>query len=228
MANLRRFNLDSTVRWSVVKSLLVSSAILMFSLTIAIAIVSDMPSGGPSFSGDSMFGAAVLALAIIWPGWVALSSFRTMTNPRGHKVFSRMSQRGLLDQMVEEVENQVREGGHKIGSFIFTPNYLIDTTHVAVERYSELVWIYKKQTRHSVNFIPTGSTYEVVIHSNDGAQRMTAGSLKVVDQVLGTLAQNCPWIVTGYSAQLVDLWNRSRGDFVAEVEARFQAHQATT
>lgn len=86
--------------------------------------------------------------------------------------------------------------------------------------YTDLIWIYKKQTKHSVNFIPTGTTYEVVIHLRDGSETTQSAGAEAVDQALATLAQNCPWIVAGYSEELRKLWSKSPNEFIAQVDAR--------
>lgn len=223
---MAHFNVESAVRWSSLKGTigwgLATGVVMIFLVGGGAELFAGLKQG----DGASIVGTLVLGLLFALFGWLAYGSFSTLTNPRSHSIYAKMATLGLVDTIVADLEKQVRESGQKLGSFIFTPKYLVDSSSVALLLYTDLIWIYKKQTRHSVNFIPTGSTYEVIMHTRDGAERTMSASCKVVDQVLQTLAGGCPWIVAGYSDQLKNLWSSSKVDFIAEVDARRQEFEA--
>ncbi len=219
------FNVDSAVRWSSLKGTIGWGLATGVVLMILISGGPDLFQGLKQGDGGSIVGTLVLGLLFALFGWLTTSAVSILNNPRSHSIYTKMASIGPVDTIVADLEKQVRETGQKMGSFIFTPNYLVNASAVELHQYTDLVWIYKKQTRHSVNFIPTGSTYEVIMHTRDGKEHTMQASCAVVDQVLQTLARGCPWIVAGYSDQLRNLWSRTRGDFIAEVDARRQQYE---
>jgi len=190
--------------------------------------IHDLATGVINGDVATMGGAGALALLGLVCGVFIWAGHGDQTNPRGHAVFKKIASMGPLDQKVAEVETQVRESGQQIGNFVFTPNYLLDVNGIEVFLYTELIWIYKKQTKHSVNFIPTGTTYEVIMNLRDGREKTMSGAAKVVEHILHTLAVGCPWIVAGYSKELDATWTRKRKDFIADVDARRQAYNEIT
>ena len=227
MANLKGFNVEAAVRWSGLKTAVGWGIGTCLMILMIVAWLSDLGTQGlGEIDFGFCFGALAVGIFTFVCGWMTFSGIKLMNNPRSHGIYAKLAAMGQVETMVADVEKQVRDCGQQLGSFVFTPNYLLDHGNLVLMEYTDLMWIYKKQTRHSVNFIPTGSTYEVIIHTRDGKERNMSASCKVVEQVLRTLAQGCPWIVAGYSEQLRNLWTRSTGDFIAEVDARRMAYEA--
>jgi hypothetical protein len=102
-----------------------------------------------------------------------------------------------------------------------TDKYLIHRTLFTFDllRLSDLLWVYKRVTRHSVNFIPTGKTYVGVLACYGGTAEVR-GSEKKVDSVLNFAAQRVPWAVFGFSEELSKLFSRKTHDFCSAVEQR--------
>jgi len=89
----------------------------------------------------------------------------------------------------------------------------------------ELVWVYKKVTRHYHNFIPTGKTYSLVINDARGwsMDALDGGSETAVDRLIEKLATGVPWAVFGYSDELKRIWSENTAGFVAAVQERRNA-----
>ena len=87
------------------------------------------------------------------------------------------------------------------------------------------MWGYKKITKHSVNFIPTGKTYEAIVKCY-GGDAMISGKEARVNEVLHLVQQRAPWAVIGYSADLAGIWKKQQDEFLRQVEQRRQEWQA--
>ena len=85
---------------------------------------------------------------------------------------------------------------------------------------SDVMWVHKKRTKHSVNFIPTGSTYGAVIWTRDGRMLEVAASEHVVDEYLHAMLAAAPWILAGYDEQLLGAWTHQRPAVIAAVDQR--------
>lgn len=226
-SELEDFNLDNAIRANAKSSLGCSVLVVAVGLYF---LVPDLASVARSvLKGDwaTGIGAGVAALVIFGFGCLGYSSYGDLNDPRRHEIYTRLAVLGPVDEKAADLEKQVRESGQKIGGFIFTPDYLLQLSSLDLRTYTDLVWIYKKQTKHSVNFIPTGTTYEVVIHLRNGNETTQSGDAVAVDQVLTTLADNCPWIVAGYTEELSKLWSKSQAEFIAQVDARRAQFEAS-
>ncbi len=93
--------------------------------------------------------------------------------------------------------------------------------HFNVLRVEDLLWAYKKVTKHSINLIPTGKTYQAVVQAYGGAAELP-GSQKKVDELLQEFAKRAPWAIVGFSAEIQQLWTKQNRDFCAAVEERRQ------
>ena len=84
---------------------------------------------------------------------------------------------------------------------------------------SDLLWAYKKVTKHSVNFIPTGKTYSGILVCYGGTAEVT-GREANVDALLTYAAERAPWAALGYSDDRNKLFKQKPQDFCAAVEQR--------
>jgi hypothetical protein len=90
-----------------------------------------------------------------------------------------------------------------------------------VLRFHDVLWAYKKITRHSINFIPTGKTYEAIVACYGGTATI-GGKEKQVNELLNFIQQRAPWAIYGFSDQLAATFNKHNADFARGVEQRRQ------
>jgi len=113
-------------------------------------------------------------------------------------------------------------GGWRLGD-----TYLIRSRFFSFDllRLRDLIWGYKKVTKHSVNFIPTGKTYQAILHCYGGNAAVPAKEARV-NEVLQFAQQRAPWAVFGFSDQLAKIWSKEQVEFLKQVEVRRQEWQA--
>src|SRR5262245_27388986 len=113
-------------------------------------------------------------------------------------------------------------GGQVFGKAKLTPHWIAVSQPFGTRmtRLDNLAWTYKKVTSHSVTFIPTGKTYELILWPSKGSMYQASGKEEQVDQLLVAIAERAPWVIAGFSAELEHAWKKDRKGFLAAVEER--------
>lgn len=170
-------------------------------------------------------GYIVLAIAVAFLAlflWQALPAWRAWRNPDSHPLAKRIAGWGNPLVVAAEAEREYQQpylkagGGWRLGN-----KYLVQSGFFGIDvvRVHDVLWAYKKITKHSVNFIPTGKSYEAVVNCY-GRTATIPGKETSVDQVLLYLQSQAPWAVHGFSDELQKAWTKNQVEFVAAVEER--------
>jgi hypothetical protein len=125
------------------------------------------------------------------------------------------------------VEREVASPRFQGGGWMMTDSYLVRSTFFGFDvlRLSDLIWGFKRVTKHSVNFIPTGKTYAAEFRCY-GGNALLPNNEKTVDAALRYAAESVPWAVVGFSPDLQKLWDTKQSDFCAAVEGRRRTRPA--
>jgi hypothetical protein len=172
--------------------------------------------------GYIVIGVAIVFLLLFV--WQALPAWRGWRNPDGHPVAQRIAKWGDPIGVAAEAEHEYAnalirgKGGWRLGN-----KFLARTSFFSFNLYrmQDVLWAHKKITKHSVNFIPTGKSYEAIVYCYGGAATI-GGNEKKVNEILNFVQQRAPWAIHGYSAELAALFNKNRASFVNSVEQRRQ------
>ncbi len=166
-------------------------------------------------------GALILGLMLLMSG---LPAWRHLRDPATHPLMKRMKSWEDPADAAREVEGAARTPRYKGSGWKLTDGFLIQSTFFSfdVQRLSDLVWAYKKVTKHSINFVPTGKTYEVVLAFH-GTTFGIKTSEAAVDEILSFASQKAPWASLGFSQGLQHLFAGRPQEFYAAVEQRKRA-----
>ena len=165
------------------------------------------------------FGAAlVLAVLLVKFG---LPAWRYARDVSSHPVVKRVAAWGDPLATAVDARREVASPRYKGGGWRVTDKFLIRRAPFAFDllRLSDLLWAYKKVTKHSVNFIPTGKSYAGILVCYGGAAEVT-GREKDMDALLTFAAERAPWAILGYSDDLHKLFKQKPQDFCTAVEQR--------
>lgn len=170
--------------------------------------------------GYVVIGVGVLFLVLFI--WQALPAWRAWRDPERHPLAKRIAQWGdpigVAAAAEHEFDNPLlkAKGGWRLGN-----KYLVRSTFFTfnVLRFQDVLWGYKKITKHSVNFIPTGKTYEAIVSCYGGTATIR-GKEKHVHELLAFVQQRAPWAMYGYSDDLASAYNKRRHEFARSVEQR--------
>jgi len=173
-------------------------------------------------------GIPVLLL-VLWnvKKWLTRTADRS-----AHPVIKKLRSYGEPEQLSFEIENEIAQAPSSIGaalitrSWVFAPNYF----GLKMARLADVVWIYKKVTKHSYNFIPTGKTYAALLWSRSGENVEIAMKQNKVDEIIQAVGQRAPWIIAGFNNDIQALWNSNRAALfqaVDECKAKLSGAQAS-
>ena len=181
----------------------------------------------PYYLDDSRFrlpgyigiaGVLILVFLLLKYG---LPAWRYAQDVSSHPVVKRLVAWGDPMGIAIEARREADSPRYKGGGWRMTEKYLIRSAPFAFDllRLADLLWAYKKVTKHSVNFIPTGKSYAGVFVCYGGAAEVT-GKEKSVDAMLTFAAERAPWALFGYSDDLAKLFKQKTQAFCAAIEQR--------
>jgi Family of unknown function (DUF6709) len=176
------------------------------------------------FRNSGYFAIAGLAIFAVIFVVSAFPAWKYMRDPASHPLVARVATWGDPLGLAVAAERECLSSSHYGGGGWFvTDSFLIRKTAFSFDilRLTDLLWAYKKVTKHRVNFIPTGKSYEAILICYGGSASIT-GSQKVIDEILTFAAQQIPWAVFGFSDEIEAFFKKNQTDFSGAVEQRRQ------
>lgn len=171
-----------------------------------------------------IFGLPLLALA----GWNLWKAMRRVSEIQTSPVWKHLAVYGNAEQLSQQIEAELQPAmARKYGKLQITPQWMVRRKMFStwVSPVGDLIWIYKKVTKHSVNFIPTGKTYSVVLVGRHRQRTEEQMKEKAVNEMLGDLAARVPWALFGFTKDLEKAWQKDPGGVIAAVDSRYQQHK---
>ena len=154
--------------------------------------------------------------------WNVTRAIRRMAKVERHPISQGLSRFGTPSEVAAGIDAEVKELIRlPSGKVTLTRSWLLNSSTFGLEVFhvNELVWIYKKVTKHSVNFVPTGSTYAAMIHTRYGGS-LEVPAAHLTDGLLQQLVERAPWVLCGFDEQLAGYWKSDPGGVVAAVDDR--------
>jgi hypothetical protein len=98
---------------------------------------------------------------------------------------------------------------------------------------NDICWVHLQSTKHSVNFVPTGTSHGIMIYLSSGAVISKDYGYGDSNQTfminkMAQLQRIAPWAIYGYNQQLKDLWSSNRASFIAAVNQNKQKIRSAT
>ena len=174
------------------------------------------------FRTDGYIGLSICLAILLFAGWLARKVVQRRAAPAKHPVVQAVSRYGSLVQTAQQFELELRGNLTKIGKATVTQSWVLLPSAFGLKlcHIPNLIWAYKKVTKHSYNFIPTGKTYDVIMYDRGGIPLEVHARQKKIDAMLNLLAERAPWAVYGYNDQLRQTLEADWGGFIAAVDAR--------
>ncbi len=168
-----------------------------------------------------IIGLPLLALAL----WNCLKAMRRISEIQLSPVWKHVAVYGNAEQLSQQIEAELQPGMiRKYGKLQIAQQWMVrrKTFSTWVSPIADLVWVYKKVTKHSVNFIPTGKTYAVVLVGRHRQRIEEQMKEKAVNEMLADLAVRVPWILFGFTKDLEKAWQKDPAGVIAAVDSRYQ------
>jgi hypothetical protein len=162
-------------------------------------------------------------------GYFTIDSLRYLINPRKNKTYKFLILFGEPDEVATEISNEFKRRNIRIGRMYFTDQWLLDVSFYGfhISHLQNVVWAYGKITKQYTNFVRSGTLYNLSIYDKTLNNIIELDNCKKeeLDAVLAHINLRLPWVVTGYSNELIALWSRDKYQFIALVEERKNAYK---
>ena len=216
--------IDSSVQTKIVEPLLQEAPLLRTKLLPFILETDDYQTGAYLLVPLLLCGGGIF-------GWNLYKAKIRNKEPRKHPLYQSLSAYGDPDAIAGNIDREV-QAQYQIerladNTVYLTPSWLLytQTYGLHLTNLDRLVWVYKKVTSHSVNFIPTGKSYEIALCDNSGKEQTIKLSESLVDNKIQEIMSYAPWAVVGFNDEIKALWDKSREEFYAIVTERKQQHR---
>jgi Family of unknown function (DUF6709) len=178
-------------------------------------------------NGYAMLFLVVPLLALA--AWNCLKAVRRSAEPQLAPVWKNLAAFGNAEQLSQQIEAELQPNMiRRYGKLQITQQWMVRRKLFStwVSPVGDLVWIYKKVTKHSVNFIPTGKTYSVVLVGRHRQRTEEQMKEKAVNELLVDLANRVPWALFGFDQNLDKAWRKDPAGVIRSVDARYQQQQS--
>jgi len=175
-----------------------------------------------NYRDDGYWALGIGVPILLLVGW-NLAKWITRTSDRSaHPIIKKLRAYGEPEMLSIEIENEITQSPTAIGPAVITRSWLFTPFFFGLKmaRLADVVWIYKKVTKHSYNFIPTGKTYAALVWSRSGESVDISMKEKKTDELLQAIATRIPWVVAGFDDKIQALWSSNRAALIQAVEER--------
>jgi hypothetical protein len=166
-----------------------------------------------------------LALLAVWNISKAISR---MGDPAKHPVCNVLRRFGPPEEIAVGIDAEYKAGAQATGNVQLTQSWLMRKRGFGLDLLylGDVVWAYKKETKHRTNGVPTGTTYSSMIYDKNGKLLDLGLKKDQTEQLLQNIRKAVPWVVLGYDKQLANMWSKNRAAMLQSVEARKEAYLA--
>lgn len=141
---------------------------------------------------------------------LALSRSREI---RRHPLAKTLAKYGDPDEIAAAIDREAAENGVEFGDAWVTNNWLVSAKYAVP--LDEIVWIY------IYIFNSHGAkSYFLNVRDRSGRYRQLKQSQKKVEAMLGEIVRRAPWVIAGYTKELMKLWNRDKAKLYALFDER--------
>lgn len=156
--------------------------------------------------------------------WNCSKALKRGAEPQLAPVWQQVSVYGNAEHLSGQIGSELEAPHTRYKGLHLTQSWLMKKSLFStwVSPVDDIVWGYKKTTKHSVNFIPTGKSYAAILVGRHRQHIEVNMPQKSVHALLEDLARRVPWAVYGFDTSLDQAWKKDPGGFVAAVDARRQ------
>jgi hypothetical protein len=140
-----------------------------------------------------------------------------------HPIGKALQHYGEPQSVSEAIENEVRASDRiSLGPLTLTQSWLFGqwAFGLRIFKVDDIVWVFKKVTKHYHAFIPTGKTYSMIVHTRAGKRVEISAKEKPIDATLEQIRTRAPWIINGFDARLAKVWQKEKQEVINAADQR--------
>jgi len=172
------------------------------------------------FRDEGYIAAAICIPVLLCALWIIWRVRTRIENPLRHPILNSLSRYGSLANSARQIDAE--SNGKRLGEVVLGQTWILlpSLFFLRVYHIPNVIWAYKKVTKHSVNFIPTGKSYATVIVDRYGNPLELSATEAKANEILRVLCDKVPWAVFGFSEELSSAARADWAGFVAAVDER--------
>jgi hypothetical protein len=182
---------------------------------------------GVNDSGTRCLALGVLAICVLVYGICLRNiarAFRSMGRLENHPIAESLRTYGEPADVAAHIDREARDGTCTFQSdkLLLTQSWILQTSTygLRVVQINDVIWVYKKVTKHSINCIPTDTTHSVMIGTRDGHALEFVENNATADRFLEEVCRRAPWVVAGFSHETDAVYQKDRTSMAATVDKR--------
>lgn len=174
----------------------------------------------------------IFILLLLIPIYFFYKLYERFFDYRNHPLYTKFLRFDNPQKIENLIENELK---NKVilsqNGFTLTEHWIIQESwfDFFVISYTEILWVYIKETKHSVNFIPTGTTYSIQIryrlinthNPHDTIMEIDFQSSKEeASNCFLIIQNNAPWAFFGFDPEIKNQWDTNPNSMVNAVHSR--------
>ena len=174
------------------------------------------------FRSEGYVYLAICIPVLLTAVWNFRKVFQRQNDSMLHPILRAASRYGQIADIAQQIDIELKGSTRKLAGAIVMPSWILvkhmftlDVFHIP-----DVVWAYKKVTRHSINFIPTGKTYATIMFDRYGKSLEMNEGRAESNSIMMILEERAPWVVFGYSDELKKIALDNWSGFVAVVDSK--------
>jgi hypothetical protein len=170
------------------------------------------------FDSKGFVGLGVSILALLFALLLLRKVVMRTNAPESHPILQQLAKYGPVVEVVQKIDADLKAGTERYMQLKITSEWILysDAYSFKAMRLDGVVWLYKKVTKRSVNFIPTGKTNTVVLTDRFATNiESLGGGEKKLDEFIISLAPRLPNALIGFNQELQKLQQKNPKDFAA-------------
>lgn len=194
--------------------------IFNFGLTLLASLVISW-----SFFDYQILGKILLIMILLaFPGYNYYKLYFRLKNYQNHPLYKRLLRFGDPSKIAERVGDDLKKN-----ILVNKDNKIITYNWIVIRSFfdfyvihsTEICWVYLLQTKHSVNFIPTGTTYGVKLHCVSYKEiEIPCNDQEEAELLIGKIHSMSPWAIYGFSEEIKYLWGSNPQALIKNVNER--------
>jgi hypothetical protein len=155
--------------------------------------------------------------------WNLVKGAKRLSDQNQHPIVVNLAKMGSPEQLAAGIDAEMAAGHLVIANVHVTRSWLCRQTGFGLDlfRLDDVVWAYRKQTKHYTNGIPTGTTHSTVVCDRHGRTvEMQLKKTEQVDELLAAISAAAPHALFGFDEQLAAIWQKNKAEVIAAADER--------
>jgi|BioPla2DNA2_1021312.scaffolds.fasta_scaffold49864_2 hypothetical protein len=140
--------------------------------------------------------------------------------PKIHPIYKVISKYGDLDAVASDINNELQmETTEKYFNTTITKSWLIveEFNNLKIFKLTDIIWAYKVINTQSGD-VPISYQLNIKFYNKKSLEISFTKKEVLLDKAISSILDKVPWIISGYSTEMFDMWLNNFEDFISMVD----------